>query len=1686
MKKTREKAFRLSVVAFSITLLLGIGALSPLQASLLQPRLSTRTDNILVKNVKGNTYYFKDANKNTLLDVYEDWRYPTALRVMDLLSRMSTEDKLGLMVIGSQSLGSTGCSSPSANGILCESYRQFTSNVFSAPGDSFEFFEKPVIERSAPSTEGILDWKVRFMIDRSNADPLTLAIWTNALQQVAERSEFGIPVVITSNPRNHNTNNVGFGLQESSGTFSLWPSTLGMGAAFIGEMETSKHKSNMIQDFAQLAAQEWDATGIRKIYGYMADTATDPRWFRLADTFGDSPEIVAEATRQIVSGFQGTPLSRTGIAMTTKHFPGGGARDRGTDPHYVYGQYSPYPTKDSLYKYHLPGFIAAVDAGTSSIMPYYARPNDAMSVPQLYLNNIPDADKTVNADGDGSTLFTRDKLGNRIYDMKYLAKKSPQKFLDKDVDEELGFAYSNKIIDRLLRDQLGFKGYINSDSGILTGMAWGLENASLAERIARGATNGVDVFGDMSDVFLFREAFDSEADFNQKVLNQAAGRLLAEMFQLGLFEDPYRDPQQAVDIFNEPERREAAYAAHQKSVVVLKNSGNLLPLTEEKIGQAPVYIEFFSRDGEDSRAADTLTLYQAIKREAPWLNVTFDIDKAAYALLFVKPADGVGLFEQTAEFVYNLQIDKHNGIDIDRINMIQAKVPTIVNVNLSQPWLLENLEPGSAAITASFATLSEAVVDVITGKVNPVGALPVTLPRNEGEVVKAETAGPQKNGKIIASDAPGYLRTNLKDYVYTDSNGEQYVTGFHLLWDINELDNSAPDSKALLQQAQRALLTTRWQQAQNRPSAARYYINANALEKRWMGQTDNNAAPLPDDAIIPLVKMLILEDDVNIILNQPALTNNGVDANLKTRNPARSMNPGLFVTEEDYRIVLNRYLNAAIYQTPENADKANVYSAGIWLDASADHNSLALKNSINFAYSDALSAYGVFQNASSQDNLLVLQDALNLAVGNGVAAHGIYHGNSNAYNLLTQEGYDSGLRQAFSQNAVIMDRAANIALRQKGDTITPDSAFTNAPGLVMNDSLVVGNITQTAGDDFLLSFNTLLQGSVNLSNGNDTFVLDENTRDFTLKGQITPDYLFTDNLYIYTPTCNDESCLQVKQNEGGFSILTHADGDNDDNNGKTIASISYGAINPFNVYQVSLDNKGALFQNQLLARDTPPLLRPLLKQYSYTFANGYQADFVLPASETVEILPLETTAPQVKNRAAVIAPDNRGKMLKVGQWLLTPDQVITPEGYQLRSDGLKVPAGTPLPGVVTGRMSQTIGNTLVLATDAKGNIQTQSFNEPNVTNPGSPLILKQDALLVRDIDKAATPDMLRIAINGPEMAVKTPEGIRASADINTLSLKSLSHVPGSALHIDALNYLLDVPLLLSDTQQTRERAMRLQGGEFDVYLNYLADNRTYDGGNGGQGSKGQTSGVALGLGAGLSDTMTLYGQLARTYGDVSSGGSSADVNMTSLALTLTFRPLADSNGGSTPFVALSGQMGWSQYEPTREMGILGKAHADSRGQMYTYAVTAGYEASLTPEWRLTPSLALRSTHLSQDDFQESAQQHAFDVSGLSTNSTDIALRLDSDYRFSMDDWQITPRLFAEYRHNLGDKDSQADLYLNGVSLDPVTHIRGDNLLRGGAELDIGYGNWSVALRADGTFGDKNSGGNIAALLGARF
>src|SRR5699024_2027640 len=129
-----------------------------------------------------------------------------------------------------------------------------------------------------------------------------------------------------------------------------------------------------IREFAEIAAKEWRATGMHKMYGYMADVLTEARWTRTNGTFGEDVDLVTEYIRQIVEGFQGEEITAESVALTIKHFAGGGPRVDGTDPHHEWGSTNEYPTEGSLYDYHLPPFRAAVDAGTSSIMPYYAKP----------------------------------------------------------------------------------------------------------------------------------------------------------------------------------------------------------------------------------------------------------------------------------------------------------------------------------------------------------------------------------------------------------------------------------------------------------------------------------------------------------------------------------------------------------------------------------------------------------------------------------------------------------------------------------------------------------------------------------------------------------------------------------------------------------------------------------------------------------------------------------------------------------------------------------------------------------------------------------------------------------------------------------------------------------------------------------------------------------------------------------------------------------------------------------------------------------------------------------------------------------------------------------------------------------------------------------------------------------------
>ncbi|WP_335402334.1 glycoside hydrolase family 3 protein [Bacillus sp. JJ1533] len=657
---------------------------------------------------------FKDLNSNGQLDTYEDWRLPVEDRVEDLLNQMTVEEKAGLMLISSQFMQGGGfgpVKCPAEEGtLLCETDTWSETNMWAQPGDPNYEFDAPVLDASA-ATKGILERNLRYFIIRDNPQADVLAQWTNELQEVAESSRLGIPVVMTSNPRNHINNNLAFGFAEASGVFSVWPGELGLAAT---------RDADLVKEFGQIAAKEWRASGIQKGYMYMADIITDPIWGRTNGTFGEHPELAADMIYAIVKGFQGDQLSSSSVSLTTKHFPGGGARDDGKDPHYLDGNFNPYPTEGSLLKYHIPPFKAAIEAGTTSIMPYYAYPSNEHSAP--------------------------DQLGTG------------------EPFEEVGFAYNKAIIGDLLRDQLGFKGYVNTDTGITTAMPWGVEELTRSERVAYALKAGVNIFSGEADPQYIIEAITNEPELIEFV-DASVEFLLTEMMQLGLFEDPYVDPENAVEVASNPESQKLADEAHRKSVVLLRNDDKLLPLNNGQIKKVKLYVEVFTRNNAEG---STAALREKIANYDKSIQVVDNLEDATHALVWVHPNN------TTAN--PTITLGPETGIaDVDRIVDIQKTVPTITAINMTNPWLIDEIEPNAAAVISTFGVKAEALVDVIRGKFNPTGKLPFTIPADEEAVAN-------ENG-----DIPGYEED--PSYVYKNKAGDEYWFGFGLSYN----QGKAPD-----------------------------------------------------------------------------------------------------------------------------------------------------------------------------------------------------------------------------------------------------------------------------------------------------------------------------------------------------------------------------------------------------------------------------------------------------------------------------------------------------------------------------------------------------------------------------------------------------------------------------------------------------------------------------------------------------------------------------------------------------------------------------------------------------------------------------------------------------------------------------------------------------------------------------
>lgn len=252
-------------------------------------------------------------NKNGKLDVYENTFAPLEERVNDLVLQMNLEEKAGMMFVSMIGMRDNG-----------------------------ELIDKPFLSGNAldimislwlPTTsEMVAVKKMNSFNIISGYDARVIATFNNNIQKMAERTRLGIPVTIATDPRHGTEENPGAAIYTSS--FSQWPSSLGLAAT---------RDTVLVQEFGDIARQEYRAAGITLALHPMADLATEPRWGRSNGTFGEDAHLSARMTKAYILGFQGDSLDHNSVACMTKHFSGGGPQKDGEDAHFPYGKEQVYP-----------------------------------------------------------------------------------------------------------------------------------------------------------------------------------------------------------------------------------------------------------------------------------------------------------------------------------------------------------------------------------------------------------------------------------------------------------------------------------------------------------------------------------------------------------------------------------------------------------------------------------------------------------------------------------------------------------------------------------------------------------------------------------------------------------------------------------------------------------------------------------------------------------------------------------------------------------------------------------------------------------------------------------------------------------------------------------------------------------------------------------------------------------------------------------------------------------------------------------------------------------------------------------------------------------------------------------------------------------------------------------------------
>ncbi|WP_338767633.1 glycoside hydrolase family 3 N-terminal domain-containing protein [Massilia sp. METH4] len=449
-----------------------------------------------------------------------------------------------------------------------------------------------------------------------------------------------------------------------------------------------------IEQSARVAAREAAAAGIHWTFAPMVDIGRDPRWGRVMEGAGEDTHLGSKIAVARVRGFQGAALGATDRVMATaKHFAAYGAAIAGRDYNAV--DMSP----QQLHEVYLPPFKAAADAGVATFMNSFNT-----------LNGVP---------ATGSALLQRD----------------------------------------ILKGEWKYRGFVVSDWAsvkemVLHGYAKDLSDAAVK---AINAGSDMDMEGEAYIAHLAQAVKDGKVP--QKNVDDAVRRILRKKFEMGLFDDPYRfsDPQREQAVLADPAHRAIARDVARKSLVLLKNERNVLPLAKNARHIAVIGpLADSRRDLEggwvvsDVRG-EVVSVLDGIRNGAPRAQVShaaacapgcataegFDAAVAAAAKADVIVLAVGETWDMSGEAKSRTDIGLP-GRQTELFQRLKATGKPVVAVLFAgRPMIFNEIADHADAILYAWFPGSEggnAVADVLFGDYNPSGKLPATFPRNLGQI----------------------------------------------------------------------------------------------------------------------------------------------------------------------------------------------------------------------------------------------------------------------------------------------------------------------------------------------------------------------------------------------------------------------------------------------------------------------------------------------------------------------------------------------------------------------------------------------------------------------------------------------------------------------------------------------------------------------------------------------------------------------------------------------------------------------------------------------------------------------------------------------------------------------------------------------------------------------------------------